>query len=74
MGDLAKAIDHHEIDSNHGTLENQFFREFIKNARGKILLPFQGLALPPMVAFLRIFLADYKTSMNLLHSDIFIIH
>ena len=73
MGDLAKAIDHHEIDGNHGRLANQFSREFIKNARGKILPPFPGLALTPMVAFLRIFLADYETSMNLPHSDTFII-
>ena len=73
MGDLAKGIDHHEIDGNHGILANQFSREFIKNAGGKILPPFPGLLLLPMGAFLRIFLTDYKTSMNLLHSDIFVI-
>ena len=73
MGDLAKGIDHHEMDSNHGRLANQFSREFIKNAGGKILPPFPGLVLLPMLAFLRIFLADYKTSMNLLYSVIFII-
>ena len=73
MGDLAKANDHSEIDSNHGRLANLFSKEFMKNARGKTLPPFPGHVLPPMVVFLRIFLADYKTSMNLLHSDIFII-
>jgi hypothetical protein len=73
VGDLTKGIDHHEMDGNHGRLANQFSREFIKKARGKILPPSPGLVLPPMVAFLRIFLADYKTSMNLLYSDIFII-
>ena len=73
MGELAKTIDHHEIDGNHGRLANQFPREFVKKARSKILPTFPGLVLPPMVAFLRILLADYETSMNLLHSDIFII-
>ena len=32
VGDLAKAIDHHEIDGNHGRLANQFSGELIKNA------------------------------------------
>ena len=32
VGDLAKAIDHHEIDGYHGRLANQFSGELIKNA------------------------------------------
>ena len=66
-------INRHEIDDDHERLGNWFSTDFDKNARGKILPPIPGLVSPPMAAFCAFFLADYKTSMNLLQSGIFIV-